>query len=284
MNMMRDAQYAGSWYPKDPELLRLLVTESIEESKRRKTYQRGPYRFAVLPHAGLFYSSSGIAPFFTAGLGSIERILVISPSHYATLPPNTIISAPLSGMRTPLGDIQAFNLANAQREWFSAIQSEHALEMVLPYIAAQESPVKVALAMITRFTEADAIEKLAGQLIQELGREDLEMGRTVIIASSDFTHYGPRFAYTPYGSRAEGRVKEDDLSLAHLLSEGRVSEALAFCTAKQSTVCGYAAALLVSSIAKRLHCKGWVADYYTSQDVSSSNDNNFVAYSTILWR
>ncbi|MDY0244573.1 MAG: AmmeMemoRadiSam system protein B [Sphaerochaeta sp.] len=176
MNMMRDAQYAGSWYPKDPELLRLLVTESIEESKRRKTYQRGPYRFAVLPHAGLFYSSSGIAPFFTAGLGSIERILVISPSHYATLPPDTIVSAPLSGMRTPLGDLQAFNLASAQGEWFSAIQSEHALEMVLPYIAAQESPVKVALAMISRFSEAEAIEKLAGQLIQELGREDLEMG------------------------------------------------------------------------------------------------------------
>jgi len=284
MNMMRDAQYAGSWYPKDPEILRLMVTESIEESKRRKTYQRGPYKFAVLPHAGLFYSSSGIAPFFSDGLGSIERILVISPSHYATLPPNSIVSAPLSGYRTPLGDLEAFNLGSAKREWFSAIQSEHALEMVLPFIAAQDSPVKVALAMISHFTDAEAIEQLAGQLMSELGIEQLETGGTAIIASSDFTHYGPRFGYTPYGNRAEGKVKEDDLSLAHLLSEGRVSEALAFCTAKHSTVCGYASALLVSYIAQRLHCKGWVADYYTSQDVSSSNDANFVAYSTILWR
>ncbi len=284
MNMMRDAQYAGSWYPKDPEMLRLLVTESIEESKRRETYQRGPYRFAVLPHAGLFYSSSGIAPFFTAGLGPIERILVISPSHYATLPPNSIVSAPLSGSRTPLGDVEAFNLGSAQPRWFSAIQSEHALEMVLPFIAAQNSSVKVALAMISHFTEAEAIEQLAGQLVEELGKEHLETGSTAIIASSDFTHYGPRFGYTPYGSRAEGKVKEDDLSLAHLLSEGRVSEALAFCTAKHSTVCGYAAALLVSSLAKRFLCKGWVADYYTSLDVSSSNEANFVAYSTILWR
>ncbi|MBG0767162.1 MAG: AmmeMemoRadiSam system protein B [Spirochaetaceae bacterium] len=284
MNMMRDAQYAGSWYPKDPDVLRLLVTESIEASKKRETYQKGPYRFAVLPHAGLFYSSAGIAPFFTSGLEGIEKILIISPSHYTNLPENLLVSAPLAGCRTPLGTVESFNLANTQSQWFSAIQSEHALEMVLPYIAAQNSSVKVSLAMISHFSDAEAIDNVARSLLDELGQGELEAGRTAIIASSDFTHYGPRFGYTPYGNRAGGMVKEDDLSLAHLLVEGRVAEAFAFCASKHSTVCGYAAALLVASIAQRMHCNGWVADYYTSLDVSSSNDANFVAYSTILWR
>ncbi|MGE4453737.1 MAG: AmmeMemoRadiSam system protein B [Sphaerochaeta sp.] len=284
MNMMRDAYYAGSWYPKDPKALRNLVAEALLQTKEQKHYQKGPYRFAVLPHAGLFYASTGIAPFFTDGLQGVERILVISPSHYTNLPDNLLVSAPLAGCRTPLGDIPSFSLKNAEDSWFSAIQSEHALEMVLPFIAEQNTPVQVALAMISHFSDAEAIEKVAISILKELGRDALEQGRTAIIASSDFTHYGPRFGYTPYGNRAVGMVKEDDLSLAHLLSEGRVEEAYAFCAAKHSTVCGYAAALLVSFLAKKLKTKGWVADYYTSLDVAASQDANFVAYSTILWR
>lgn len=284
MNMMRDAYYAGSWYPKDPETLRKLIAEAMLQTKKQKRYQRGPYRFAVLPHAGLFYASTGIAPFFADGLEGVERILIISPSHYTNLPSNLLVSAPLSGCRTPLGDLPSFSLQNAEPTWFSAIQSEHALEMVLPFIADQNAPVQVALAMINHFSDAEAIGKVATSLLDELGTDALETGRTVIIASSDFTHYGPRFGYTPYGNRAVGMVREDDLSLAHLLSEGRVEEAFAFCAAKHSTVCGYAAALLVSFLAKNLKTKGWVADYYTSLDVAASQDANFVAYSTILWR
>ncbi|MGH0052304.1 MAG: AmmeMemoRadiSam system protein B, partial [Sphaerochaetaceae bacterium] len=282
MNTMRDAQYAGSWYPKDPESLRLLVEGSVAQSKGREMVQSGPYRFAVLPHAGLFYSNEGIAPFFTTGLGSIERILVISPSHYVRLPVDSLVSARFSGYRTPLGNLKAFTLECAQSRWCSAIQNEHALEMVLPYIAAQNAEVKVSLALLSHFSDPEAIRKVAERLFEDLGREQLETGRTAIIASSDFTHYGPRFGYVPYGSRAVGMVREDDLGLARLLSEGKVNEAFSFCMERHTTVCGYAAALLVSFIAHKLHCYGWVANYYTSLDVSPSNDANFVAYSTIL--
>ncbi|MDD3929163.1 MAG: AmmeMemoRadiSam system protein B [Sphaerochaeta sp.] len=282
--MIRHALYAGSWYPADAKDLQALVAQSIEEARKRATYQRGPYRFAVLPHAGLFYSKAGIAPFFTASYPDLERILILSPSHYANLKSDILASAPLSGCQTPLGVLEGFNLSSAQDKYFSAIQSEHALEMVLPFIASMPDRPKVGLALISRFSDPDHIHAIADQLVADLGEENLRLGKTVVIASSDFTHYGPRFGYTPYQDGAPKKVREDDLALSHLLCDGRVNEAYAFCASHHSTVCGYAPSLVVSDLAQRLQCTGWVADYYTSQDVSSSEDANFVAYSTILWR
>lgn len=282
--MIRHALYAGSWYPAEAKDLQALVAQSLEEARKRATYQRGPYRFAVLPHAGLFYSKAGIAPFFTASYPDLECILIVGPSHYANLKSDLLASAPLSGCQTPLGLLESFNLGSAQDKYFSAIQSEHALEMVLPYIASMSKPPKVGLALISHFSEPSQIHTIADQMLSELGEESLRSGKTAVIASSDFTHYGPRFGYTPYQHGAPKKVREDDLALSHLLCEGRVEEAFSFCAAHRSTVCGYAPALVVSELAHRLKCTGWVADYYTSQDISFSEDANFVAYSTILWR
>lgn len=282
--MIRKAIFAGSWYPADEHALRLLISESIETVLKNTTYQHCPYRFAVLPHAGLFYSKTGIAPFFAADLSNVRRLVVLAPSHYANLGMDTLASSPLDGMETPLGMLESQNLASAKAKYFSAIQSEHALEMVLPYIASLSHRPKVTLALISHFSQPQAVAAIADALVSELGQDEIKEGRTALIASSDFTHYGPRFGYTPYQSGAPLRVREDDLALSHLLCEGRIEEAFAFCSSKKSTVCGYAPAMVVSHIAGRMQSRGWVADYYTSLDISSSTDANFVAYSTILWR
>jgi hypothetical protein len=101
--MIRKALFAGSWYPADQQTLKLLISESIETVLKNTTYQHCPCRFAVLPHAGLFYSKTGIAPFFAADLSKIQRLVVLAPSHYANLSPDCLVSAPLDGLETPLG-------------------------------------------------------------------------------------------------------------------------------------------------------------------------------------
>ncbi len=164
MNMIRIAQYAGAWYPDEPQNLRSLVTNAILASEHRAKYQHGPYRFAVLPHAGLFYSKDGIAPFFADGLSGIENLLILSPSHYASLPMDVLASAPLSKCQTPLGNLETFHLKNEEDKWFSPIQNEHALEMVLPFIAVQKEKPKICLAMLSHFSEPKIIEKMANQL------------------------------------------------------------------------------------------------------------------------
>ncbi|HOE84560.1 MAG TPA: AmmeMemoRadiSam system protein B [Sphaerochaeta sp.] len=277
--MIRTAYYAGSWYPSDPHALKSLVEDSIAQA----THFDGAYRFAVLPHAGLFYSKDGIAPFFASDFSAVRRVVIISPSHYTNLGSNVLASAPLGGCETPLGTLKSENFSFADPRSFSAVQSEHALEMVLPYIATLSDPPAVSLALFSHVSDAPHAHTMAKRLISELGETALREGHTVVVASSDFTHYGPRFGYTPYRSQAHQRVKEDDLALSTMLSEGKIEEAYAFCVSHHSTVCGCSISMVVASMALQIGAKGKVASYYTSTDITHSPDPNFVAYSTILW-
>ncbi|MFA6844885.1 MAG: AmmeMemoRadiSam system protein B [Sphaerochaetaceae bacterium] len=265
--MIRKSIFAGHWYPTDKkELEKLLVCPE----------RSGNARLAVLPHAGLYFSHRGISQFFANLAPGITRIVVLSPSHYYYLQPNAIHTADFSSYETPLGDVPGFELKGFVPGGEKEVQAEHAVEMVLPYIA-QKGSLRVSIGLIS---QVDDPKPLVDVLLPQLDEH------TAVIASSDFTHYGARFDYIPYGrnviKEVLDKVKRDDLALSDLLARGDCKEALAFVQERQDTVCGIAACLIVSSLAKKLGLKGTVADYYTSYDIESDGDS-FVAYSTILW-
>lgn len=276
--MIRTARFAGSWYTNDPTKLKAVIDSSIAEIGSIM-----PSRFAVLPHAGLSYSKRGIAPFFGGDFSAVERIVIIAPSHYAHIAPDRLASAPFSAAQTPLGNLKVIALSEARTDYREAIEAEHALEMVLPYIANLPSPPAISMALLSHFSTAEAISKLADALIEELGEKNIREGKTLLIASSDFTHYGPRFSYTPFGRDGQAGTKESDLAFANLLIEGNTEEAYRLATSQRLTICGHAASVLVAEIATRFEAEGRIHSYYTSSDVQPSFDPNFVAYATLLW-
>jgi AmmeMemoRadiSam system protein B len=290
---LRRAWYAGSWYADDEKSLRATVIESMEEANRVRTKESptGPIRFALLPHAGLFYSGRGIAPLVLHAPPTISRVLILAPSHSTYLPADTISFGNFGGFDTPLGRLEGFKVGEGT-QMNSVIQKEHAVEMVLPFLAylqeQQKSPIAVAMGLISHVSAIEQTTTLVDQIVELLGEEELERGETLVIASSDFTHYGPRFNYTPYGSRATqevvARVKEEDLKVATLLAKGELGPLFLKQRTVRGTICGVAGGTIVSGLAKKLGSKGWVSDYYTSLDVVSDRSNDFVAYGTILWR
>ena len=106
----------------------------------------------------------------------------------------------------------------------------------------------------------------------------------MIIASSDFTHYGSRFGHTPFGSHVNAHVvssvRSEDVRVATLLAHGQIDTLVR----DRNTICGIAGAMIVSMVAKERGLEGYVADYYTSLDVLGGDASDFVAYGTILWR
>ena len=266
--MIRQSVFAGSWYPNDPVLLGRLIERAKEPKEGAFT------RFAVLPHAGLSYSAPGIAPFFGSFDRSVTRLLVIGPSHYAHVPADRIITAPFDSYETPLGSLEGFSLSGANPAHAPILQREHSIEMVLPFIAGLEHPPKVSAALVNHFSSLKALDEMSDFLLEE--DEGLS-----IIASSDFTHYGPRFGFS---TLSEQEVKERDIQVARLLADGKIEEAFSFFTTSRHTICGWASAALVANIAKRKGMKGEVAGYYTSNDIAGRDDGDFVAYATILWR
>ena len=107
-------------------------------------------------------------------------------------------------------------------------------------------------------------------------------GETAFIASSDFTHYGPRFNYMPYSCDAEECVVESDSRCASLLAEGRIEKVFADFT--NGTICGIAPAMIVSALSSGEGLAGMRGPHTTSNDVSGQRHENFVSYQSVYWR
>ncbi|MDY0288532.1 MAG: AmmeMemoRadiSam system protein B [Sphaerochaeta sp.] len=284
---MRRAKFAGSWYPQDTHVLENL----IEQAFSALSGQFSPPTCAVLPHAGISYSALGMAPFFNHLPPQAERLVLLAPSHTTSLNPDRLVGGSFTGYATPLGTLQGFSLPSVNRGFDQAIEREHAVEMAMPFIAylnkKREKQISFSPALISKVTNGFALSELCDNLVADIGLDELKSGRTLLVASSDFTHYGRRFGYAPYArfsaDEQRSKVKEDDLTLAGLLAKGRSGEALAFYGEKKLTVCGIAPSLIVSEIARRLGLAGSIASYYTSSDIDPTGGDSFVAYCTILW-
>ncbi len=284
---IRRAKFAGSWYPRDKHVLEELLFHALSLVKK----QPPSSSCAVLPHAGLSFSALGMADFFYDLPPQAERLVLLAPSHTTSLNPNMIVGGSFTSYATPLGAIEGFSLPSIQMGFDQAIEREHAIEMALPFVAylnkSREKQIAYCPALITKITNGFVLSELCDKLVSDIGKESLQSGKTLLVASSDFTHYGRRFDYVPYarlGKQAlRERVKEDDLTFARLLCEGKSEEALALFAVKKPTICGIAPSVIVSEIARRLALKGTIASYYSSYDIAPSSEESFVAYCTILW-
>ena len=77
---------------------------------------------------------------------------------------------------------------------------EHAVEIELPFLQAALGRFSLVPVLVGR-VDAAAQEAFAERLAM------LDDGKTLFVFSSDFTHYGPRFDYTPFGPTAAARAK-----------------------------------------------------------------------------
>lgn len=117
--------------------------------------------------------------------------------------------------------------------------------------------------------------------------------RVLIIMSSDFTHYGRRFGYTPFGtSGVTEAVRKDDLDVARMVTDDDTA-GLDRRMERPLTVCGRYPIRLGMELSNLL-CRSVpsadgsnatrrIADYYTSRDVTGTTDPDFVCYCTILF-
>jgi AmmeMemoRadiSam system protein B len=296
---VRKAWYAGTWYAADPSVLRKNISQALLEAREIEDdnlHSFGSARFAVLPHAGLAYSARGIAHMLLHAPGNLHRVVILAPSHYAHVGTDRFTTAHFASFDTPIGPLEGFALFDdtypRKDEVLAALQREHAVEMVLPFLAylqeERKRNIAVSMALISQVTTAQSARQLAEDLFDAIGQEDLDNGATMVIASSDFTHYGERFGYAPYGIAqvkvVSEKVRASDLELAAHLADLELGPIFLQQRQQRSTVCGIAATLVLSALAAHVSTKGVVADYYTSQEVLGDRAADFVAYCTILWR
>ncbi len=266
--------YSGTWYPGDAAELRELVTRLFADSERRTGRYSAPDAAGfVVPHAGLIYSGT-VASAVYRQLRSIapRRIVLLGFTHRGAARGAWIPD--VSAFRTPLGDIEVdgeFAEALIESGAFGRLPEhvlcDHSVEIQLPLLQAVAPEARIVPVYVNRL-DAEARRLAAHRLAS------LVAPGTVLVASSDFTHYGREFSYQPFPADEliEGRLRDLDESAIEAAGTLDPGEFLRVLHSTGSTVCGYDP---VSLLLETLRCLGEqeeifqeTLDYQTSGEIT----------------
>lgn len=188
--MIRPPAAAGGFYPDDPELLRIVVEDFLDEAKGAAAALP---KALIVPHAGYVYSgpvaAAAYALLVCAGAaGRVRRVVLIGPSHY--VPFDGLALACVDAFATPLGRVPVDRTAVAAICELPSVHladgphvEEHALEVQLPFLQA----VLGDFALVPIVAGRARAEAVAGALERVWGGPE-----TLIVVSSDLSHYHDR--------------------------------------------------------------------------------------------
>jgi len=205
---VRPAYCAGGWYPGDADALAKEVDSLL--AKAASPHLAGKPIAIISPHAGYRFS----APTAAAGYKCLKNhtyrcVIVLAFSHrYVDTYQGVDVPAKMTAYQTPLGDVPI------DRESCDALlrepgfashpdvdRGEHSLELQLPFLQRLLGDFRLVPLLVGRMSESE--ETAAARAILPLLGDD-----TLLVASSDFTHFGPRFGYTPFSNDVPDKLWE----------------------------------------------------------------------------
>lgn len=245
---IRRTSYAGSFYPGDElDLDRTLEALFNEANDGSPIDPRKP-RALIVPHAGYTYSGVVAAKGYRELEGhSYSKVLLIGPCHFN--PQSGVYfrgpaPALYEKLDTPIGSIEydrstAAELASRLNVEYqqAAHDSEHSLEVQLPFIARKLQGVPVSLLLTGDFGYADTT-RTAEAIAEIIGEDDY-----LVLVSTDMSHFYP-----------DKRAKELDGQSLEFIETGKAKELFEWDKSGGGLLCGIGAVLTVMQLAE---LKGW---------------------------
>ncbi|MCP4450999.1 MAG: AmmeMemoRadiSam system protein B, partial [Planctomycetes bacterium] len=226
---------AGTWYTDDADDLRSQIQSFLGTAQ---TPQRDDIIALLLPHAGYAYSGRTAARAIKALKKSYKRVIVLGPSHSVAMP-ETLSVPRVSHYETPLGqvplDTDLINTLLTYDPVFQSIPSahknEHSVQIELPMLQTQLDSFYFVPIVVGQCTEAALIKAamILGRVVDD---------HTLVVASSDFTHYGPRFSYVPFADRIPEQLKTLDMGAFNAIKTLNTRTFLAYVKDTGATICG----------------------------------------------
>ena len=275
---VRTPAVAGMFYPESKDELRSAIKDCFLQSmgpgKMYPSRSSEKITGVICPHAGYEFSGAVAANSFYA-ISSLkpELVIIIGPNHWGI---GRDIATMKEGIwRTPLGDIEVDSVAAAEiceaskivEVDFSAHTKDHCLEVQLPMLQEIYSH-KFKILPIIMIDQSYKSANELGKAIAEISK-----GRkTVIIGSSDFSHYEKNeYAHKQDKALIAPILDIDADEFYRVLQENRVSS------------CGYGAMASTMIACKDLGAtKGMLARYATSGDVTGEK-GSVVGYASIIF-
>ncbi|MCK5333790.1 MAG: AmmeMemoRadiSam system protein B, partial [Candidatus Aenigmarchaeota archaeon] len=235
-HITRNPVVAGTFYPASKTDLENTINTYYENVKDNTPTG---VRAIIAPHAGYVYSGQ-TAAFAYKSIQGKETILLLAPSHHIYFHGASIANA--THYKTPLGEIKLSEKTGSIKEDLDkagllytgkdAHEKEHAIEVQLPFLQKTLQDFKIIPILIGGATDYKSQVKIAEILSRHTDKS------TLIIASSDFTHYGARYSYTPFTENKEENIRNLDYgAIGHI--EKKDSESFHnYIQRTGATICG----------------------------------------------
>lgn len=282
---VRQPVLAGTWYPADPRDLAAQVDHFLAGADPAQL-TRGPALLAVAPHAGYAYSGPTAGRLFGLLRGQHPAtVLLLAPNHRVAIDHVALSSA--SAFATPLGPVPVDTAAVARladapgfRVDDAAHAREHAVEILLPFLQRTwplpRTPriVPLLVPSLDRARLADVSAAL-----RDL-RESLP-GHTLTLVSSDFTHHGAAFGFTPFTGDLPAALETLDSGAILRILAGDARRLLDYGHETGITMCGLPAAAAALGSGLPPGYEAGLVDYTRSGDRDRDYSHS-VSYAAIL--
>jgi len=286
---VRDYSWAaGGFYPTNPKKAEDMISMCMEGPVKRL---EGVKRLmgAVTPHAGWVYSGPTAGKVFKAlkEYSNPSLVICFGAVHVHGVRRATIL--PEGEWRTPLGNIPIDEktaraimdlLGDEVAVSSNPHEEEHSLEVIMPFLKKVFPDAGIVPIMVPPDRNAAVLGRKIGGIISK-------SSDAMVIGSSDMTHYGVRFGFTPagVGPAAVKWVKEvNDRKLIELMAGMRADDTVNEATRSQSACGAGAIAATIAATGEMGAKKGYLIEQTTSYDVSPRDGaDTFVGYAGVVF-
>ena len=268
--MVREPAVQGIFYPAtSPEIIEFIQHEYLTTDIKLKNPTG-----AIVPHAGWMYSGKLANTIFKLLAGfNYDLFVFIGPKHtyfgYGGLSSED--------WKTPLGEVITDKSSlNMLRGLGLPVdddshQAEHSIEVLLPFFRYYFKGIP----MLAITVPDQNIMATAVRAINELKKHK----KICVIASSDFTHYGPKFGYQPFTSNIKENLYKLDKEAINLILKKDPASFAGFIEETGATICGF---LPILALLQTAEGRGRLVSYYTSGDITGDY-TDVVGYAGIIF-
>ncbi len=280
--VVRAADFAGAWYPDSHRsVLAMLDAFDGECPRVENAPEAAAVRALIVPHAGWTYSGRTAWSAFRRALSDRVALAVVFGGHLA--PGSRPILHDCAEWETPVRtlarDDAAFEalrpLAGFAIETERRYRRDNGIELVLPMVAAAWPNARIVALGIPPTDEGAALGEAIGRTLTD--RTD-----AIFIGSTDLTHYGPSYGFTPrdIGERAHEWVfEENDAEFVRCAEAVDAHALIESARVRQNACCAGAAAAAVAAAGAQ---RGYVTDRTTSHEKSGGRPVDFVGYAGLI--
>lgn len=239
---------AGTWYEANPEALGKELDGYLANATKtlgkdaQATMGDGSasVHALILPHAGYRYSGQTAAYGAATLRGkTFSRVIVMGPSHRVRME-NAASVSDATHYKTPLGEVPLdvdFVTALKGHRLFSTVSAtdevEHSVQIQVPLLQRALGNFRLVPIVIGEIDAetADQMAKILCGLVDE---------KTLVIASSDFTHYGPTFGYVPFRDDVAANLEKLDMGAYEYIAAKNADGFADYVKETGATICGEA--------------------------------------------